>query len=672
MNKVPSVNANAKSQSNATEALLKSSKQLQSGSDFVSDASVGFVQSKPGFDLSFIPAKPSLKTGRSVQCCAKDGSPCSCPECKSAAEKDSDTGLKEEAQSVLSLTGQPTSVERVETTPAEQNFFEEIPDESIKETAAENVSEQSPSTQPEEIPEGETQTTAVEGPSNGSLITEDSTASLSEGQMTKTQFLQQLRIEICTAIGPVLASVGQTTEGCPYLNYWLDLYQVKSAAHIEQTAKRYAPDTSSARSAVEYISIITQRALRAADVWVRTGKITGVPEGVPVTLPNQSSQNENGRAEQNIVQAKAKKGGLKNANDPRAIQKQLGEGQPLASDVRSRMESAFGTSFSDVRTHTDFNATKLSNGVNARAFTIGNHVAFSSGEYQPGTVLGDALIAHELAHTIQQQATDKSVDKMEAGNNDYNELERDADKVSIGVLTSLWGGVTSELTDVAKRSMPLLRSGLKIQRCENKTSPAPSPAPSSTPAPASAPASAPGSAAAPAPAPAPAPPVTLTHTTTTAPVSTGCGGFTGAGRWGLSGASASTNGFVVQKLTFDLKRENCTGARNDFAKTYWEAWEVRSGTIYIGTSADTHNADTFRVGSTASHKGLNLEEGYAKYIDGYTAPNSWGNVPEALSLPSTTSSPAGWSDAGTIHRWLRSDFDCCDGHNTATFTSGGF
>ena len=139
------------------------------------------------------------------------------------------------------------------------------------------------------------------------------------------------------------------------------------------------------------------------------------PEGVPTTLPDEAS-NEN-KKEENPVQAKAKNGGVRNTNDPKAIQRELGSGQPLSPDVRSRMEPALGYgNLSGVRTHTDSIASGLSNKVNARAFTVGNHVAFGTGEYQPGTLLGDALIAHELAHTIQQNGSEKnSADKTELG-----------------------------------------------------------------------------------------------------------------------------------------------------------------------------------------------------------------------------------------------------------------
>ncbi len=98
------------------------------------------------------------------------------------------------------------------------------------------------------------------------FIAEDSSTELTGEQLKKTEFLQRLREQICTSVGPVLATVGQTTEGCPYLNYWLDLYQTKDATEVERTVRRYAPDSANARNAADYISIVTQRAVRAAEV----------------------------------------------------------------------------------------------------------------------------------------------------------------------------------------------------------------------------------------------------------------------------------------------------------------------------------------------------------------------------------------------------------------------
>lgn len=77
-------------------------------------------------------------------------------------------------------------------------------------------------------------------------------------------------------------------------------------------------------------------------------------------------------------------------------------GEPLDPATRERMEQRFGRSFGDVRVHRDSDAAASAVAVAARAYTVGDHVVFARGQYRPGTQSGDFLIAHELAHTVQQ------------------------------------------------------------------------------------------------------------------------------------------------------------------------------------------------------------------------------------------------------------------------------
>ena len=99
---------------------------------------------------------------------------------------------------------------------------------------------------------------------------------------------------------------------------------------------------------------------------------------------------------------KAREGGAREGADPQAIRAQLRGGQALDSRLRTGLSAAFGHDFSDVRVHADAGAAQLADQMNARAFTLGRDIAFGAGEYQPGTLVGDAIIAHELAHVVQQ------------------------------------------------------------------------------------------------------------------------------------------------------------------------------------------------------------------------------------------------------------------------------
>jgi hypothetical protein len=79
-----------------------------------------------------------------------------------------------------------------------------------------------------------------------------------------------------------------------------------------------------------------------------------------------------------------------------------GAGQPLAESERAFFEPRFGHDFSGVRVHADAHAAELAQSVNARAYTIGNDVVFGAGEWFPHTTAGQTLLAHELAHVVQQ------------------------------------------------------------------------------------------------------------------------------------------------------------------------------------------------------------------------------------------------------------------------------
>lgn len=78
--------------------------------------------------------------------------------------------------------------------------------------------------------------------------------------------------------------------------------------------------------------------------------------------------------------------------------------QPLDSDTRAFMDSRFGYDFSQVRVHTDAKAAESAQAVNALAYTVNQDLVFGSGHYAPNTFDGQRLIAHELAHVVQQHS----------------------------------------------------------------------------------------------------------------------------------------------------------------------------------------------------------------------------------------------------------------------------
>lgn len=81
----------------------------------------------------------------------------------------------------------------------------------------------------------------------------------------------------------------------------------------------------------------------------------------------------------------------------------LGPGSPLLQSARDFFEPRFGHDFRDVRVHTGAGAAAATRAVRAYAFTLGHDVAFAAGEYDPQSARGRGLLAHELAHVVQQR-----------------------------------------------------------------------------------------------------------------------------------------------------------------------------------------------------------------------------------------------------------------------------
>ncbi len=108
-----------------------------------------------------------------------------------------------------------------------------------------------------------------------------------------------------------------------------------------------------------------------------------------------------------------------------------GGGAALDGGVSERLSPSLGD-LSDVRVHTDSTAQELNHAVSARAFATGTDVYFANNEYKPNTSEGDRLIAHELAHVVQQRGAPTSGPLTVSNPGDAMETEADAvaDKIS--------------------------------------------------------------------------------------------------------------------------------------------------------------------------------------------------------------------------------------------------
>ena len=83
-------------------------------------------------------------------------------------------------------------------------------------------------------------------------------------------------------------------------------------------------------------------------------------------------------------------------------------GEPLPETTRAFMEPKFGCDFSRVRVHTGDRADQSAQAIHASAYAFGSHITFASGAYAPDSPQGRHLLAHELAHVVQQSASSSS------------------------------------------------------------------------------------------------------------------------------------------------------------------------------------------------------------------------------------------------------------------------
>ena len=112
-------------------------------------------------------------------------------------------------------------------------------------------------------------------------------------------------------------------------------------------------------------------------------------------------------------------------------------GQSLEPSIQRAMEDRMDDSFSDVQIHTGPQAAAACESINARAFTVGNHIAFNSGEYDPSSAESQHDLAHELAHVRQQ--TDGAVSMLPQEDVELEidpdpQLEREAEETAQRVM----------------------------------------------------------------------------------------------------------------------------------------------------------------------------------------------------------------------------------------------
>jgi len=111
---------------------------------------------------------------------------------------------------------------------------------------------------------------------------------------------------------------------------------------------------------------------------------------LPFATASHASEQEADRVAQQVV------------NNPTATRGGAPTNQPLSALQRARFEPLVGRDLSSVRIHADARSAQMADALNAEAFTVGNHIYFGQGKFDPQNLESDRLLAHELVHVKQQ------------------------------------------------------------------------------------------------------------------------------------------------------------------------------------------------------------------------------------------------------------------------------
>jgi len=272
----------------------------------------------------------------------------------------------------------------------------------------------------------------------GLIVEDNAPAPLGPTQLHKGAFITQVRGAVTQQIGPLIALTPMADTFTAQLDEQTAKYGAMPATGLEQEVRTTVPAAAAATSAADMVA---------------GGGAAGDADG------SGPSPTGDGLVR---LDFKGRDGGSRPSGEAAATRASLGAGRALDAGIASHVGGVYGADLSAVRIHTDATAAGIADSMGARAFTVGNEIAFGSDEFQPGTLVGDALLAHELAHVAQQRGGMQLM--ADAGGHDELGLEDDADVAAASAVLSM-RGLAGSLGDLAGRVTPALRAGLRVQRC---------------------------------------------------------------------------------------------------------------------------------------------------------------------------------------------------------------
>ena len=252
--------------------------------------------------------------------------------------------------------------------------------------------------------------------------------------------------ELAGSLGPAFSAEFKKLEGDPQR-------LEKLRAHFPNETKKYesaARGDLSGRVRMETeaykVSLDFFQEVRA--VWSHLcGSTVPTPEiGPPQGPPGRRELQRHSRASDIVTQEAV----------PDVVHEVIGSaGHPLGARARAFMEERFGYDFGRVRVHIDRSAAESARTVNANAYTVGSHVAFGPGEYAPHTSRGLRLLAHELAHVVQQTGAEPFVQRETYDGGGYKQRKfgsLDAEIAAGQKKPSEWHPATEDMASTAAGS----------------------------------------------------------------------------------------------------------------------------------------------------------------------------------------------------------------------------
>jgi hypothetical protein len=298
-------------------------------------------------------------------------------------------------------------------------------------------------------------------PASAGLIVEDSVTDLRPEQMRRGEFVRHAQAAAQegtrAGLGPLAA------QGEAELRATTARYAGQPAAQLEATARAEVAGAAAATSAAALVSSIREAANNEAKGRLAAGVSDTAARAVNAALDAASRA---GSAITSLIfKPKAGSSPTSGPGEVGAAKATLGRGDAVPDRLRAEVEGVTGQDLSDVRLHTSGPAPEMADQLGARAFTVGNDIVVASGEPPTGTLDGDALLAHELAHAAQQStATDTgAAAKSDAQASDLAELA--ADDVAADAVIGLWTGARTRLSEAGPTVAARVRTGLRLQRC---------------------------------------------------------------------------------------------------------------------------------------------------------------------------------------------------------------